>query len=73
MIRFGLGLTDGWASGLELALRGSLVLAVAWLLTTLLSRRSAAVRHVVWSAALVAVLVLPLAQQFVPMWRVLPA
>lgn len=73
MIRFGLGLGDGWAIGLDFALRGSLVLAVAWLLTTLLSRRSAAVRHLVWSAALAAVLMLPLVQQCVPSWRVLPA
>lgn len=73
MNRFGLGFADSWASGLDFVLRGSLVLAVAWLLTSLLRRNTASIRHAVWSTGLVAVIVLPLAQCFVPSWRVLPA
>ncbi len=72
MNHFELDLVDGLGSGFDFALRGSLVLASAWLLTTLMTRRSAAIRHVVWLAALVAVIVLPLAQQLLPSWRVLP-
>lgn len=73
MIRFGLGLGDGWTSGLDLVLRISLVLAVAWLLTSLLRRNTASIRHAVWSTGLIAVIVMPLVQTFVPGWRVLPA
>jgi carboxyl-terminal processing protease len=72
MNRFGLDLVESLAGGFDLALRGSLVLAAAWLLTTLLRRHSAAIRHVVWAAALFALIVLPLAQQFLPSWQVLP-
>ncbi len=73
MNRFGLGLADSMAGGLDFVLRGSLVLTVAWLLTSLLRRNTAAIRHAVWSMGLVAVIVLPLMQTFVPSWRVLPA
>ncbi len=73
MNRFGLDLVDGLGSGFDFALRGSLVLAAAWLLTIWLRRRSAAIRHAVWAGALVAVILLPVAQQILPGWQVLPA
>jgi carboxyl-terminal processing protease len=73
MIRFGLGLADSWTSGLDFVLRSSLVLAVAWLLTSLLRRNTASMRHAVWTTGLVAVIAMPLVQTFVPSWRVLPA
>lgn len=45
----------------RLALWGTTLLGVAWILATLARRRSAAVRHLIWSLSLVALLVLPLA------------
>jgi TonB family protein len=41
------------------AVKTSAILAAAWLIAFLLRRRSAAARHLVWTAALVAVLTLP--------------
>lgn len=73
MNRFGLDFVDSLADGFDLALRGSLVLVVAWLLATSLRRHSAALRHAVWAAALVAIIVLPLAQRLLPGWQILPA
>lgn len=58
---------------LDAALRGTLVLLAALAATSLMRRSSASARHLVWLAALAAVLVLPLARQGVPEWRVLPA
>ncbi|HYO47652.1 MAG TPA: M56 family metallopeptidase, partial [Gemmatimonadota bacterium] len=54
--------------------KGTLLLLVAFGLTTLLREASAAVRHAVWSAALIGVIVIPLVSVVVP-WRmgVLPA
>ena len=57
----------------DAALRGTLVLAAAFLATALMRRSSASARHLVWLAALAALLLLPLARQVVPEWRVLPA
>jgi beta-lactamase regulating signal transducer with metallopeptidase domain len=57
---------------LDAALRGTVVLAAAFAATALMRRSSASARHLVWLAALVALLLLPLAQQLVPEWRVLP-
>jgi TonB family protein len=42
------------------AFKGTLVLGAAWLSALILRRRSAAARHLVWTAAAVAVLALPL-------------
>lgn len=54
--------------------KGTLLLLVAFGLTTLLREASAAVRHAVWSAALIGVIAIPLVSVVVP-WRmgVLPA
>lgn len=54
---------------LSLAVKSTLVLAGAALLAKALGRASAAVRHLVWSAALAGLLLLPLASEFVPTWR----
>jgi beta-lactamase regulating signal transducer with metallopeptidase domain len=55
------------------ALKATVVLALAMLVNRLLRRRSAALRHLVWTAALgsiVAMFVLPLV---IPAWRMIPA
>lgn len=56
----------------DAAVRGTLVLLAALAATGLMRRSSAAARHLVWLAALAALLLLPLARSFVPEWRVLP-
>ena len=55
---------------LGVALKSTLLLVLAWLLASLLRRRSAAARHLVWTAALAAVLVLPLLSVWLPALRV---
>lgn len=54
----------GWWSGV--ALKSALVLGVAWMGAQLLRRRSAAARHLIWTAAAAAVLALPLLTLSVP-------
>ncbi|MBV9507733.1 MAG: TonB family protein [Acidobacteriia bacterium] len=57
----------GWYSVfLEAAWKSVAVLAVAWLITGLLRGRSAAARHIVWTAAFAALLALPLLSAFLP-------
>ncbi|MBZ5576155.1 MAG: TonB family protein [Acidobacteriia bacterium] len=51
------------------ALKGSLVLSAAWLVSLLLRRRSAALRHVVWVSAFAALLALPLLTLSLPVLR----
>jgi beta-lactamase regulating signal transducer with metallopeptidase domain len=46
---------------LEIALRITLILTVAWTLTRLMPRATAATRHLVWHGALIATLIAPLA------------
>lgn len=48
------------------ALKGAVVLLVAWLVTIVLRRRSAAARHLVWSAAFVSLLLLPILSLVLP-------
>jgi TonB family protein len=48
------------------ALKGAAVLSIAWLVTILLRRRSAATRHLVWTAAFAALLALPLLSLSLP-------
>ncbi|HEV2491830.1 MAG TPA: M56 family metallopeptidase [Terriglobia bacterium] len=54
----------------EMALKGTLVLIAAMAVSIALGRASAAVRHLVWTAALGALLVLPLLSLALPAWRV---
>lgn len=60
----------GFAIAASVALKSSAVLAAAWLAARLLRRRSAALRHLVWTAALSAILLLPLLITALPQWRV---
>ncbi len=52
------------------ALKSSAVLALAWLFAALLRGRSAALRHLIWTAAAGAVLVLPFLSVSLPAWQV---
>ncbi|MDX1660448.1 MAG: M56 family metallopeptidase [Gemmatimonadota bacterium] len=60
---------------IDIAVKGSLVLIAGWGLARALEGRSAAVRHLVWSATLGALAALPLLSVALPEWRlaVLPA
>ena len=55
---------------LDAALRGAVVLLAALVLTTLLHRRSAALRHAIWAGAIAAQLVLLGLALWGPRWRV---
>ncbi len=55
---------------MDLALRTAVILAVAWTFARLLSRATAATRHLVWHLAIVAVLAAPLLTPLAPKFRV---
>jgi beta-lactamase regulating signal transducer with metallopeptidase domain len=55
---------------LEGTLKGSVILALAGLLTGSMRRQSAAARHLVWTVALLATAALPLATRLTPAWNV---
>lgn len=57
---------DQFSTGLDLAIRSGLVLALASVATLLMRRSSAAARHLVWSASLVGVLVMPILSMAIP-------
>jgi beta-lactamase regulating signal transducer with metallopeptidase domain len=57
---------------IELVVRTSLLLALAWAASRLLARATAATRHLLWHCAVVAVLAAPLASLIVPKIPVLP-
>ena len=61
---------SAWPILASAALKSTLVLGVAWLLSTLLRRRSAAARHIVWTASAAALLALPLLSVVLPALRV---
>jgi beta-lactamase regulating signal transducer with metallopeptidase domain len=52
----------------QVIVKVSLVLLTAWGLTRLMSRASAAARHLVWTTAVVTALVLPVVQAIGPSW-----
>ncbi|MEX0601161.1 MAG: M56 family metallopeptidase, partial [Rhodothermales bacterium] len=52
--------------GVSLFLKASVILAAAWFLSGALRRRSAGLRHVLWSTAVAAILVLPLVSAWMP-------
>ena len=56
-----------WFSVLvSVAFKSTVVLGVAWLIALVLRRRSAAVRHLVWTAAAAAILALPVLSLWLP-------
>jgi len=54
----------------EATIKGSIILALAAVLTSLMRGRSAAARHFVWGIALLLAAVLPLATRLLPAWNV---
>ncbi len=54
----------------SISLKSAAVLAVAWLMAFLLRGRSAAARHLVWTAAAAAIVALPVLSLALPSWRV---
>jgi TonB family protein len=61
---------DLWLSLLmDGALKGSVILAAAALATRLLRKQAAALRHLVWAAAVVSLLALPAASRLMPAWQ----
>jgi beta-lactamase regulating signal transducer with metallopeptidase domain len=54
----------------DLALRGAIILAVAWGLTAVLGRKPAATRHFIWVIALALVLFAPAIRVVAPSWPV---
>lgn len=50
--------------------QATIILGIAWLATTLLRRASAALRHGVWSLALLGLLMLPALSVFLPSWNI---
>ena len=53
----------------DVTLKGTLILALAGLLTALLKNTSASVRHQIWCLALCSVLLLPVLTVTLPAWR----
>ncbi|HEV8356852.1 MAG TPA: M56 family metallopeptidase [Gemmatimonadales bacterium] len=54
----------------EATVKGSLILALAAVLASLMRSRSAAARHLVWGIALLSAAAMPLATSLLPAWRV---
>src|SRR5689334_21111867 len=58
------------AQVMELLAKVTIILALAWVITALLRKSSAAIRHSVWTAAVFACLALPLLKWALPERRV---
>src|SRR5882724_5512398 len=58
-----------WTLLVDLALKSTLVLGIAWAAAFALRGRSAAARHIVWTAAAAALLALPLLSISLPGWH----
>ena len=54
------------AAWISVSLKGSALIAVAWLLTRAIRRGSAAMRHAIWTSALAGMLLLPVLTALVP-------
>lgn len=55
---------------IDVTVKGTVLLLLAWALTWLLRRASASARHLVWATALLALLALPLLHTALPRWHV---
>jgi beta-lactamase regulating signal transducer with metallopeptidase domain len=56
----------------DIVMRAAVILAAAYLATRLMTRATAATRHLVWTLAVGGALLVPIAAPIVPAWRVLP-
>lgn len=64
---------DAWFPWLvQMGISGSAVLTATWVWASLPRRRSAALRHLVWSLGSASVLILPLFSAVLPGWNLLP-
>ncbi len=72
MTRFVQLCVDQLGTGCELALRSAAVLALVSVVTLLLRRSSAAVRHLIWSTALIGVLLIPAVAAIAPVRLSIP-
>lgn len=59
-----------WLALVTALLKAAVILCAAGILAALLRRASAASRHLVWTCALAAVLMLPVVSYWVPAWRI---
>jgi TonB family protein len=59
---------SNWTLLVNLSLKSTAILAMAWLVTLALHRRSAATRHLVWTAGWTTLLALPLLSISLPGW-----
>jgi beta-lactamase regulating signal transducer with metallopeptidase domain/HEAT repeat protein len=53
----------------ELVLKGALLMTLAFAITFVFQRASAALRHAIWSLAFIGLLLLPLCAAFLPKWQ----
>ena len=60
---------SAWPILVSAALKSTLVLGAAWIVSNLLRRRSAAARHIVWTASAAALIALPLLSFILPAMR----
>ncbi len=56
----------------DVTLRATIILSLAGIAALLLRRASAALRHLVWSAAILGLLLLPALVTLLPQWKILP-
>ena len=61
-------MTVAWELLPALLLKGTIIIAAAYLLSLAMRRASASARHLVWTAALASLLFLPLLSLGVPHW-----
>ncbi len=62
-----------WAIAVDLAWKGTVVLAAACMANLLFWRAPAATRHTIWMLALGSLLVMPMFEAVLPAWRLAPA
>lgn len=59
-----------WRVWADAALKGTILLVLAWLVTLAMRRSSAALRHRIWCLAFSGLIVLPLLSHALPRWRI---
>jgi TonB family protein len=63
--------TDFWmALALDSVLKGAVILSLAWLMAIAAKRSSAAVRHLIWTVAILGCVSVPVLEAILPHWQV---